>query len=132
MSDAQSNQSGKKNAVDDNPSQAEWLTVNQAAKLTGESARTWRWRAQREAREAQRCARQPLARKTPPPDGKGRAIWHVHRSLDDRLSRYPNRQARDNRGSEALIARHPAHIVERALKRNHWLQRWRKACQTVR
>jgi hypothetical protein len=22
----------------------EWLTVNQAAKLTGESARTWRWR----------------------------------------------------------------------------------------
>ena len=112
------------------PDRTERLTVNQAVKLTGESARTWRWRAQREATEAQRCARRSLARKVAPPDGKGRAIWHVHRSLDGCSSRCPNRQARDNQRSEALIATHPAHIVERGLKRNHWLQRWRKACQT--
>ena len=112
------------------PDPTEWLTVDRAAELTRQSMRTWRWRAQREATEAQRCARRPLARKVAPPDGKGRAIWHVHRSLDGCSSRCPNRQARDNQRSEALIATHPAHIVERALKCNHWLQRWRKACQT--
>ena len=105
------------------PDTDEWITVDDAAKLTDESVRVWQRRAQREAIDASHKGRRSLAMKVPP------AGWRVHRSLDPRLSRYPSRQARDERVREALIARYPQHLIDRGLRRNHWLQRWRKLCQ---
>lgn len=107
----------------------EWVSLEAASRLTGESLRTWQWRAQREAAEAQRRGRQALAVKAAPADGKGKYTWWVRRTFDNRLSRCPDRQSREDRAREALLARHPQHIVDRALKRCHWLQQWRKLCE---
>lgn len=107
-------------------SDADFVRSDEAARLTGESARTWRWRAERESTEAARQRRAPLAVKLAG-DG-GRAVWHVHRSLDARLSRFPDRATREAEQRESLAVKHPAHLVDRAFRKNHWLQTWRKLC----
>ena len=114
------------------PDSADWVTVDQAAEFTGEGVRTWRWRAQREAVEARHRGRRSLAVKAAPPSGRGRPMWHIHRSYDARLSRCPTRQTRDERIREALSVKYPAHIVDRALRKNYWLQRWRTTCERDR
>lgn len=100
------------------PKPDEWLSVAAAAELTGESVRTWRRRARSWAR----------ARLAELRAGEGKPIWYVHRTVDARLSRYPTGSVRDERTTRTLVARHPQNLVDRGLKRNHWLQRWRKEC----
>ena len=90
-------------------------------RLTRESVWTWR-------RRARSLARARLAELRA---GEGKPIWHVHRSVDARLSRYPTGSVRDERTTRFLVARHPQHLIDRGLKRNHWLQRWRKECCEV-
>ena len=107
----------------------DWLRVEEAARLTSESVRNWRRRAQAEASEATRCGRELLAQFASAPGSKGRPTWWVHRSLHPKLSRCSDRQTRDERVREALLAKHPQHVVTRALRRNHWLQRWRTLCE---
>ena len=111
------------------PDPTDWLTVRQAARLTGSSARTWRWRAKRAWSQAQDDGRRPLARKASPRSGRGKAVWYVHRSLDPRLSL---RQTQVLQARPALSARYPQHVVARALRRNHWLKRWRTLCAEPR
>lgn len=106
----------------------EWITVQQAAERTGDSARTWRGRAAAESRAAIAAGRQSLARKAPPPGGMGRQAWWVHRSIDGRLSRFPEPRDRDRRRCDALIAKYPQHAVDRAVHRNFWLRHWRNLC----
>lgn len=116
----------------DLPDTEDWVTIDQAAELTGDSVRTWRWRAQQETHEAKRAGRQSLAVKARTPDGKGRRGWYVHRSFDEKLSRYPAPRSRDEQAREALAAKYPQHLIDRAWRRNHWLQQWRKACERNR
>ncbi len=113
------------------PDPTEWLTVSQAAKLTGESARTWRWRAQREAIDSQRHGRQALSRMASPPDGRGKAAWWVSRALDSRLTQYPTKRTRDGSARGSLLERHPEHQVTLAYRKAHWLLRWRRLCDTA-
>jgi len=100
----------------------ELVSLGEAARLTGESLRTWNRKAQREAVEARNKGRQSLAVKV-------KGSWRIHRSLDAQLTRHPDRQTREGRAGEALLAKYPQHIVDRALKRCHWLQQWRKRCE---
>ncbi len=54
------------------PDPDEWLTVQQAARLTGQSVRTWRWRAKRAWSQPQNDGRRPLAQKASPRGIPGR------------------------------------------------------------
>ncbi len=107
------------------PRTDDWITVDQAAVLTGQSLR----RLQQRALAA---TGRGLARKGPPPTGTGKAVWWVHRSLDVRLTRYPDRPTRDDRERESLLDRHPAHHVELAYRKAHWLHVWRDRCRRPR
>lgn len=109
---------------------AEWLRIEEAATATRESLRSWQRRAAREDADARRLGRKSLAVKAGAADGRGKAVWWVSREIDPRLSRYQGRDARDERSRQALIVKYPAHLVERALRRNHWLQHWRKECRS--
>ncbi|MCH7592849.1 MAG: hypothetical protein IH989_08735, partial [Planctomycetes bacterium] len=108
------------------PDPGEWLTVQQVARLTGQSVRTWRWRAKRAWSEAQDDGRRPLAQKASPRGGRGKAVWYVHRSLAKRLSPIADQVTKDR---EAMIAKYPQHLVDRALRRRVYLDRWRKLCR---
>ena len=105
---------------------ADWLTVEQAAELTGEPVRTWQWRARAEAAEATRAGRRALACKAPAA-GSTRLVWYLHRRYAPGLSRTPTTDTRDERGRPSLLARYPQHQVELAYRKNHWLQAWLKA-----
>ncbi len=107
------------------PRTDDWITVDQAAVLTGQSLRRWQQRALA-------ASQQGKARKGPPPTGTGKAVWWVHRSLDARLTRYPDRPTRDDRERESLLDRHPAHHVELAYRKAHWLHVWRDRCRRPR
>ncbi|MGB2985133.1 MAG: DNA-binding domain-containing protein [Phycisphaerae bacterium] len=107
------------------PDPGDWLPVDEAVWLTGESGRTWRWRAQREAVDAQRRGRRALAMLAGSPNGKGRPTWWVHRSLD---MRFQDRNTREGQARAALIFKYPAHKVELAYRKAHWLSQWRKLC----
>lgn len=106
-----------------NPHQ--WVTIEEAARLTGKAVRTWSWRARQEADQATRTGRQSLAIKAQTPDGRGRHGWYVHRSLcqDPR---------RDEQSREALAARHTSHQVAHAYRKAHWLRKWRKTIEHSR
>ncbi len=103
-----------------------FVSVEEAARITGESVRHWRRRA---VQEFDRSGGE-LARRAAPESGTGKPVWFVHRSLDGRLSRCPQRSTRDERATQSLAARFPQHLIERGLRRNHWLKRWRKECAT--
>ena len=104
----------------------DWLPIDEAAALIGDPPRTVRWRARAQ------WVRAGLAKLAPPRNGQGRPTWWVHRGADHRLARCPTRDTRDQRLRDALSATHPAHLVDRALRKNHWLQAWRSACEQAR
>ncbi|MDO8632533.1 MAG: DDE-type integrase/transposase/recombinase [Phycisphaerales bacterium] len=105
----------------------DWLRVDDAAALTNESERTWQFKAQSEARAARDGKRTSLAVKRTP-GGGGKPVWFVHRCIDPRLSKFPTRDAREDRERVALIARYPQHKVEQAWTKARWLQCWRDEC----
>lgn len=100
----------------------DWLPISEAARMMGIALRTMRWRCQSE------YASKNLAQQRTNPTGKSKPTWWVHRSIDDLLSRIPDRTTRDARVRESLLAKFPAAQVERAYKKNHWLQKWRSRC----
>lgn len=110
----------------------EWLRVDEASALTNEALRTWQFRAAGEARSARKEGRRPLARKCVPESGDGKPVWHVHRSIDARLTRYPASSEREDRQRAALLTKYPQHKIHAAYRRAHWLREWRKACDTRR
>ncbi len=110
----------------------DWIAIDEAARLTGQSLRTLRWRAKLEADTARTKCRKPLAVKKPPPMGKGKRGWWVHRSVHSKLTRRPDRSAREERAQEALCAKYPQHHVSAAYRKAYWLQRWRTLCDSNR
>ncbi|MBI4716593.1 MAG: transposase [Planctomycetes bacterium] len=110
-----------------NPTAGDWLTVDEAAALTGESPRTWQRRAAWEAQQAATRNRQSLALLRRPADG-GRPSWYVHRSLDPVLTRFPAPDERTQRALPTLRTRYPDAKVDEARVRFAWLQRWRELC----
>ncbi len=107
---------------DESPDPAQWLTAEQAASIAGESPRSWRRRAELEHESARQQHRRSLAIKDSPPSGKGKEVWWVLRAIDPRLD---NRGDRDRPG---LLAKYPAHTVDRAYRRRYWVDRWRNLC----
>jgi len=105
---------------------ADWVTVEQAAELTAEPVRTWRWRARSEAAAAAKAGRRALACKAPATDN-GRLVWYVHRSYAPALSRTPTTDTRDEKARASLLARYPQHQVELVYRKNRWLHAWLKA-----
>lgn len=103
----------------------DWVTAEQAAELTGLSVRAWQLRARSEAAKSR--GGRTLAYKAPPVGG-GKSVWFVHRSLDSRLSRCPARKTRDERTVEALSAKFASHAVDKACRKNRWVQRWKELC----
>ena len=107
------------------PENRDWVTLYQAAERTGESVRTWRWRARGELQAARTERRQALAMKVT-------NTWHVHRSLDSRLTRFPESALREDQTSASLLAKYPQHQVERAYRKAAYVRAWRTACQRRR
>lgn len=103
----------------------EWLSVDEAAEVTGDSVRTWRWRAKKEHDTARREGRDSLAMKRK--DGADKAGWHVARSIDRRLTVVPV-GASPEELRPMLLGRYPGHAVDLAYRRLHWLTEWRKRC----
>ncbi len=110
----------------------DWLTIDEAVSLTGDSPRTLRWRALKEADDSRRSGRTPLARKAPPRDGRTKSVWWVHRRLDRRLSSCPSKPDRNDQDRGMLLERFPAHQVEHAYRKARWLRQWERACQRRR
>ncbi len=104
----------------------EWVSIDAAAAKTSEPVRTWRWRAKQESDAAAREGRASLAFQGSPLTGKGRQVWYVHRSMHTLLARVVDQAVKDR---EPLIVKYPAHLVERALRRRVYLDRWRKLCR---
>jgi len=109
----------------------EWVSLAEASALTNEPVRTWQFRAAGEARAARKDGRRPLACKRVPESG-GAPIWHVHRQLDARLTRYPASSEREDRQQAVLLTKYAQHKIHAAYRRAHWLREWRKACDTRR
>jgi len=110
----------------------QWITADQAARITGQSVRSWQLRAQALSEQAKRHGSTALARKAPPPSGKGKRCWYVHRSIDPRLALAPKRETREDRERAALEAKYPPHKVATAYRRARWLNRWRRLCHARR
>lgn len=101
----------------------DWVSVGEAAELTKDSVRAWQRRAQAEARAASRQRRRSLAVQIMPRNGRGRPMWHVHRSIDPRLARCPGRDTQEDKARESLLQRYPQHAVQAAYRRAEWLRR---------
>ncbi len=109
----------------------DWLTVEAAAALTGDTERTWQRRARWEAKQARVQSRASLAVKRPP-EGGGNPVWHVHRSFDVGLTRFPTHATRDDRQRPALLTKYPQGKVELAYRKAYWLSEWRGRCRVER
>lgn len=110
----------------------DFVTVGTASRLTGLSIRAWRSRAVNEVGQAKRDGARPMARKSANPSGIGRSTWWVHRSLHLKLTPFPDRDRRLERTRDPLAIQHPQHVVDKAMRRNHWLKRWRDLCKSNR
>ncbi len=106
------------------PDPAGFVTVEEAARITGESARTWRWRAKVESDAARKGGRPSLAVKAPTARGNG---WLLHRSIDKRLSKTLRPSERDSRARAALLVQYPTHAVDLAYRKAYWLNAWAQA-----
>ena len=111
---------------------ADWLVAGEVARLLGEHERTVRRRADREMAEAARDGRAPRVRQAAPANGRGGVTWWFRRDYDARLARCPDRGTRDLLAEPSLAARHPAHLVERALRAARWMQEWRRRVDAPR
>ncbi len=109
----------------------QWLPINEAVRITGESLRSWQFRCQAEEAKARRTGRPSLAVKAPTGDGK-RSVWHLSRRFDARLARSIDRNTRDDKDRVSLLERFPKHQVESAYRKAFWLRRWNVACQRRR
>jgi len=105
----------------------DWITVEEAAASVGESERTWQRRGQWEVKQARTASRTALAVRRSPESG-GKPVWHVHRSIDARLTRFPEHATRDDRQRPALLTKHPENKVQQAYRKLRWLSEWRKLC----
>ncbi len=106
----------------------DWITIEEAVRLTGELDRTWQRRAAWEAKQARRASRPSLAVQRAPESG-GKPVWHVRRSIDARLTVCPRADERENRARPALLTKYPQDKVERAYRKAYWLREWRRACE---
>ncbi len=107
---------------------SDWLTLQEAVELSGDSLYVWTRRAQREGKAARVAGRQPLARKAPSVAGCSKHVWWLRRSLHPALARNANGQEHEGRVRGSLLTRYPQHQVERACRKAHWLRKWREAC----
>jgi len=108
----------------------DWVSLREAAALTGISLRAWQHRAAGAITHG-------LARKDPPPGPiAGKPTWYVHRSLDARLNRSralsPQPSALGRNPQSALLAEYPAKYVDLAYRKAHWLGVWRDKCERPR
>ncbi len=106
----------------------DWITVEEAATETGADPRTWQYRAASEAKAARQQSRASLPVKRRPDSGDGKAVWHVHRSMDPRLTPCPTHATRDDRQRPVLLTKHPENKVQQAYRKLRWLSEWRKLC----
>lgn len=104
----------------------EWITLEDAAALLGEPLRTLQFRAKGIYSQSDK------ARIAPAPSGRGKPVWWIARSLDPRLSVAPDGQTRADLARESLLARYPAHYVERAYRKARWVNAWRQRLMTPR
>ena len=106
----------------------DWISAEEAAALTGDTERTWQRRARWEGRQARIASRPSLAVQRSAESG-GKPVWHVHRSIDARLTPCPRADERENRARPALLTKYPQDKVERAYRKAYWLREWRRACE---
>jgi len=109
----------------------DWLTVEAAAALTGDSERTWQRNAAWEEKQARAASRASKAVMRPSELG-GKPAWRVHRSIDARLTRFPTHATRDDRQRPALLTNHALHKVEQAYRKLRRLDEWRTLCDVCR
>ena len=91
------------------------MTIDEAARLTGESAQTWWRKALKLSAEDP-----PLAWMGPSPRG-GKPCWWVARKADGRLANRKNLPAE--------LGRYPKHAIDRAQQRKAWLDRYHDECR---
>ena len=101
------------------PRADEWLTLKEASRISKLGVRNWN-------RIAQRHSSDSLARKAPPPHGKGKRVWWVHISIHPKLSPAPRPPVRD------VHSRYPKHKADAAHRKCYWLLEWRKLCDGAR
>jgi len=99
----------------DNPQ--EWVSINDAARLLGMSARHVR-------RLAAASLARGLSRLAPPADAPGKPVCWLHRSIHARLG-VPAPDTREARARDTLLSRFPRHDVERAYRKTYWMKEWR-------
>ncbi len=97
----------------------DWLVLSHAASLTGLSERAWRERAKA-------LADRGLAKLAPPPGGRGRPTWWIHRKAHAELVR---REATLDVQRDALCTKFGLPATELAYKRMRWLTAWQRACE---
>jgi transposase InsO family protein len=101
---------------------ADWLPIDQVVGATGLSARAWRSRASVLAARGQ-------AELRPPPSGKSKPIWWFHRGAHPALAQNPDGDTRADRDARTLTEQgHPEHLIDRALRKRYWLNRWQQGC----
>ncbi len=107
----------------------EWVTISEAARLTGATKSAWYTRAYHISENARRTVVEARAIRAPV-NGEGTPVaWLVHRSLDKRLRLDLDGQVeRDRRRSFSCSRRN----LDRAKKKARWVVAWRKACDSHR
>jgi len=108
------------------PRPGEWVTIAEAARLSGVYKSCWYLRANRVAEHARTVGLNSLAIKAPIGGGRATVVWWLHRSLDKRLALDLDAQVcRDNARSFPCSKAQ----LDRAWRRARWVVEWRKACE---
>lgn len=106
-------------------SPGEWVTIPQAASLTGDSAGVWRRRALRAVEAAYALKQKPRVVRAPAKIRDSKLVWYLHRSLDRRFEvSFDEFKRRDM----SWVSGYPDKAIDRARRREHWLLEWRRAC----
>jgi len=105
------------------PDPARWVSVAEAARLTGTDPSTWRRKARQEHARATRGNREPKAIRSR--NEAGRLTWYVARDFDG-LRATPEPEPREQRESAQLAATYPKHVRELAYRKVYWLDEWRR------
>ncbi len=107
------------------PAAGEWVTVREAARLSGVSVSNWYARAIRVAEYAMRTGIKSLAVHAPISRNGSRRVWWLHRSLDERLRLDFDAQFRLDQSRKFPCSKAQ---LERGRRRAKWAAEWRKAC----